>query len=90
MLTIKPSLYYEPYTRILSTDPIKNFKYKFEISNEDVIFWKILYIGDDHFLKIDDDIEKSIIRLLLISPDDKKYKYKYEYSDILALSRYND
>jgi hypothetical protein len=87
--TVVPHLYYEPYTRILSTDPIKNFKYKFEISQKDAEKWNILYEGEDHFLKIKYCDTLSEIRVNLIPPSNHEDVYDYKPSKVIKLFNFS-
>jgi len=83
--TVVPYLYYEPYTRILSTDPIKNFKYKFEISQKDTGEWNILYESEDHFMKIENYDIPYEIRVNLIPPSNYEDIYNYKPSKVIKL-----
>lgn len=86
----KPYLYYEPYTRILSTDPIKYFKYVFEIKAEKNGDWNVLYEGEDHFMKVKKYKVSHIVRVYLIPSEEKKNRYNYQPSNEIRLFDYKN
>lgn len=90
MEDFKPYLYYEPVNKILSTDPIKDFKYKFEVKKGDDKNWKTLYKGNDHFIQINKPISFNIVRVHYIPNKENKTKCNFLPSNEIRISDYNN